>query len=215
MGNITINARSSIRIEGTKIIYFDPFKISDERHDADIIFITHEHFDHFSPEDIMKISNKQSKLIAPESMKELVCEKVSSLVKDLIFISPQNPRGNHIVDTILVKCVPAYNVDKPFHLKESNWVGYVVTMDGETYFIAGDTDENIDNNQVECDVFLVPCGGKYTCDAMQAAAFTQKIGPRKAIPTHYTDIAGDSEIGMRFKEEVLKFVPDMEVDILI
>lgn len=76
MSKISINARSSIRIEGTKVVYFDPFKIAEERHDADFIFVTHEHYDHFSPEDIRKVSKEQTILVAPYSMKQVVCEQV-------------------------------------------------------------------------------------------------------------------------------------------
>ena len=215
MPEISINARSSIRIEGTKIIYFDPFKITDEKHDADMVFITHEHYDHFSPEDIVKISNKQSVLVAPESMKKLVVEQLSEIVGEMIFVNPNHLLMNIVKDDILIKWVRAYNVDKPFHKKESDWVGYVVTIDGITYFVPGDTDENEDNVNVSCDVILVPCGGKYTCDAKEAAQFTKKINPRKVIPTHYTDVAGDSEIGLKFKEEVLKLVPDIEVEVMM
>ena len=80
MAKISINARSSIRIEGTKIIYFDPFKITEDKHDADVIFVTHEHFDHFSPEDIRKVSNESTVLIVPYSMKQIVCEQVGKMV---------------------------------------------------------------------------------------------------------------------------------------
>lgn len=215
MPEISINARSSIRIEGTKIIYFDPFKITDEKRDADMVFITHEHYDHFSPEDIVKITNKKSVLVVPESMKKLVVEQLSEIVGEMIFVNPNHLLMNIVKDDILVKWVRAYNVDKQFHRKESDWVGYVVTIDGITYFVPGDTDENEDNVNVSCDVMLVPCGGKYTCDAKEAAQFTKKINPRKVIPTHYTDVAGDSEIGLKFKEEVLKLVPDIEVEVMM
>ena len=55
MDNISINARSSIRIAGENILYFDPFKVSEEKHDADFVFITHDHYDHYSEEDIDKV----------------------------------------------------------------------------------------------------------------------------------------------------------------
>ena len=72
LNNITVNTQSSIRIEGSKILYFDPFKIEADRHDADIIFITHEHYDHFEPESIMKLKKENTILVAPESMKKQV-----------------------------------------------------------------------------------------------------------------------------------------------
>ena len=72
LNNITVNTQSIIRIEGSKILYFDPFKIEADRHDADIIFITHEHYDHFEPESIMKLKKENTILVAPESMKKQV-----------------------------------------------------------------------------------------------------------------------------------------------
>ena len=215
MGNITINARSSIKIEGTKIIYFDPFKITDEKHDADVVFVTHEHFDHFSPDDIRKIVNNQSVLVVPESMKELVQSNIGDMLSEVIYVNPVNCDEEINLTSIMIKWVRAYNVNKPFHKKESDWVGYVVKLDGETYFVPGDTDENEDNVNVDCDVMFVPCGGKYTCDAKEAAVFTKKVAPAKVIPTHYTDIVGDSEIGLKFKEEVQKLIADIEVEVMM
>lgn len=215
MANISINARSSIRIEGTKVIYFDPFKITEEKHDADIIFITHEHFDHFSPEDIMKVSNDNTVLVAPYSMKNLVLEEVGKVIADMKFVKADNAETNLMIDNVLIKWVRAYNIDKPFHIKERGWIGYVVTLDDDTYYVTGDTDANEDNVNVKCDVLFVPCGGKYTFDAEEAAEFTYKIKPRKVIPTHYTDIVGESEIGEIFKRATQKLIPNIEIEVIL
>lgn len=206
MSNITINAQSSIRMEGSKIIYFDPFRITEERHDADIIFITHEHFDHFSPEDIQKVANRQTILIAPFSMEQIV-QEVANITGEIKLVDAADLDGHLIIDDILVKWVRAYNIGKPFHTKERDWVGYVVTFDGTTYFVPGDTDANEDNINVNCDVLLVPCGGKYTFDALEAADFTCQIKPHKVIPTHYTNVEGQPPIEEVFKEAVLKTAP--------
>jgi L-ascorbate metabolism protein UlaG (beta-lactamase superfamily) len=215
MPNIYINARSSIRIEGTKVIYFDPFKITEEKHDADIVFVTHEHYDHFSPEDITKVSNENTILVVPYSMNQMLSKEVSNAVDEIKFVKAEDAGTNLLIDDILVKWVRAYNIDKPFHTKERDWVGYIVTLDGETYFVTGDTDGNEDNSDVKCDVLLVPCGGKYTFDAKEAAEFTYKIKPRKVIPTHYTDMPGESEIGEKFKQAVEKLMKDIEVEIML
>ena len=211
MSNISINARSSIRIEGTKVIYFDPFKITEERHDADIIFVTHEHYDHFSPEDIKKVSNKNTILVAPFSMKQIVLEKVGEMIDEMIFAKPEEAGTNLMVDSVLIQWVRAYNIGKPFHTKESGWIGYVVTLDDNIYFVTGDTDANEDNVNVKCDVLFVPCGGKYTFDAEEAAEFTNRIKPRKVIPTHYTDVAGESKIGEIFKSAI----QNIEVELML
>jgi len=215
MAKISINARSSIRIEGTKIIYFDPFKITEDKHDADVIFVTHEHFDHFSPEDIRKVSNESTVLIVPYSMKQIVIEEVGKRVGEIKFVKAEDAGTNLMMDSISIKWVRAYNIDKPFHKKESDWIGYIVTLDDETYFVAGDTDANEDNVNVECDILLVPCGGKYTFDAEEAAEFTYKIKPRKVIPTHYTDVAGESEIGEIFKCATQKLMQNIEVEVIL
>ena len=215
MAKISINARSSIRIEGTKVLYFDPFKITKDKHDADIIFITHEHYDHFSPEDIKKISNENTILIAPYSMKQIVIEEVGKIVGETKFAKVEDSGTNLMIDSVLIKWVRAYNIDKPFHTKESGWIGYVVTLDGETCFVTGDTDANEDNVNVECDILLVPCGGKYTFNTEEAAEFTYKIRPRKVIPTHYTDMVGESEIGEMFKCATQKLMQNIEIEVML
>jgi len=215
MAHISINARSSIRIEGTKVIYFDPFKIADQRHDADIVFVTHEHYDHFSPEDIKKVSKENTILVAPYSMKQIVLDNVSEMISNVKFVKAENAGTNIKIDDILVNWVRAYNINKPFHTMENGWIGYVVTMDGETYFVTGDTDANEDNISVKCDILFVPCGGKYTFNVEEAATFTNKIKPRKVIPTHYTDVAGETEIGEAFKSATQKLNRNIQVEVLL
>lgn len=212
MVKISINAQSSIRLEGSKTVYFDPFQITEETHDADFIFITHEHFDHFSPDDIAKVANENTVMVSPLSMKE-AAEKVKS-VGDKISTDVELSRKIDL-NGVMFRAVRSYNVGKPFHQKESNWVGYKVYLDGETFFVTGDTDANEENLQVYCDVLLVPCGGKYTFDAAEAAAFAAKIKPRKAIPTHYGKVVGSPDDGDKFVSELRRLAPDIETEILL
>ena len=212
MVGITINAQSSIRLEGSKTVYFDPFQIKDERHDADFIFITHEHFDHFSPDDIAKVANENTVMVSPLSMRDAV-EKVKS-VGDKVSTDVELSRKIDL-NGVMFRAVRAYNVGKPFHQKESNWVGYKVYLDGETFFVTGDTDANEENLQVYCDVLLVPCGGKYTFNAEEAADFAARIKPGKAIPTHYGNVVGSPDDGERFVRELKKKAPDIETEILL
>ena len=194
MNNIEVNTQSSIRLLLNKVIYFDPYKIEDSRHDADIIFITHNHYDHFDIESINNIKNDNTIIIAPKSMEGDIKDIV---LKDYIYLNPYDEIN---IDDISVKAIPAYNVGKPFHPKENKWLGYIVKYNDTTYYVAGDTDLNEDNIKVKCDIALIPIGGKYTMDVSEAAELVKTIEPKTVIPTHYGSIVGDLEDGKRLKD---------------
>ena len=94
--------------------------------------------------------------------------------------------------------IPAYNIMKPFHMKHAGWVGYILIVDGKRIYIAGDTDVTPEAEAVKCDVALIPAGGKYTCNAKEAAELTNAIRPQVVIPVHYFS-EKDAEV---FKEHV-------------
>lgn len=197
--NITINTHSSIRIEDSKVLYFDPFEISDAKADADIIFITHEHYDHFDPKSIALLKKDDTIIVAPESMKKKIGENdVTAAMKAFFYM----PGTLHEIGKIEIEAVAAYNRLMPFHQKSSGWLGYVVTMDTVKYFVAGDTDSNKENEKVKCDVALVPIGGNFTMNKKTAAEYIAKIGPKVAIPTHYGSIVGSLSDGQDFKEKL-------------
>lgn len=191
---------SSITITGNKILYFDPYKIEEERHDADIIFVTHDHFDHYSPEDIKKVTKDDTWLIMPAKMKEQAANVLTDFGK-YKFI---NPDGLLEAKGLMIKAVPAYNRLKPFHTKGKKFVGYLVTMNDVNYYVAGDTDMIPENQRIKCDVAFVPVGGKYTMDYKEAAKFINQIEPKLAIPTHYGTVAGSPGDGKKFAELVDK-----------
>ena len=186
---IEINCHSSIRITANKTIYFDPFKIEEECHDADIIFITHDHYDHFSIEDIKKIEKDDAVYVIPECMYNMLGGENVIVVE---------PGEKTIVEGFETFVVPAYNKLKPFHPKMKGYVGYNVLIEGKRVYVAGDTDMNEDNVKLKCDIALVPVGGKYTMDYKQAAELVNLIKPEIAIPTHYGDIVGDKNDGEKF-----------------
>lgn len=192
---IEVLTHSSIRITGERTVYIDPFKIKEETHDADLILITHDHYDHFSPEDIARVAKDGTRLAVPEKMEEQAA-KIGFSGKKLIAVTPGMARE---VDGILVEAVEAYNNLKPFHPKKKGWVGYILTIDGEKVYIAGDTDMTKENQQVKCDIAMVPIGGTYTMDAKKAAELVNVIKPGTAIPTHYGSI-----VGSRKDEEVFR-----------
>lgn len=212
LNNININKHSSIRIAGEKILYFDPFKIENESHDADYIFITHEHYDHFDPSSINKIKKDDSIIIAPETMKKKLLKELKINEDNCVFTKPND---TYELNTINVVTIPAYNTLKPFHMKSSKWLGYIVKMDDIKYYISGDTDANKEVMNVKCDVALIPIGGFYTMDKKQAAELIINMKPKAVIPTHYGDIVGSQEDGIQFKELVTASNDNIQVEVIL
>lgn len=181
-------------------IYIDPYKIEEERHNAKYVFITHSHYDHFSIEDIEKIRNEDTIFfVTPDCKEKLLGIGISQ--KRIITVAPDEIyRFNKIEVTI----VPSYNIDKEYHKKEYNWVGYLIKIKGISYFIPGDTDENDDNKNIKCDVLFVPIGGTYTMDYKEGATFANNIKPKYVIPIHYNSIVGKKEDGEEFAKLIDK-----------
>ncbi len=196
--HISVNSHSSIRIDYGKVLYFDPFHISGDAHDADIIFITHDHYDHFSPEDIVKIVKPETMFVMPESMKEMA--NASGIPDESILAV--RPNKKYAIEDIMFETVPAYNIGKRYHPKENGWVGYVVILDNTRIYVCGDTDALPENKKIECDIMLIPVGGTYTMDSAEAAAFANAVKPKIAIPTHYGDIVGSPVDGLDFSRRL-------------
>lgn len=191
---VKVLVHSSIRITGDATVYFDPFKVEKETNDADIILVTHEHFDHYSPADVAKVKNDSTVLVCPKSMEGLLAD--SGIDPEFIELVEA---GDEIeINDVTINVIPAYNVGKKFHPQENQWVGYLVTMNSKTYYVAGDTDINEDVKKVRCNVALLPCGGTYTMSAEEAAELAKIIKPDVAIPTHYGDVAGAPGDGKKF-----------------
>lgn len=210
LNNITVNAQSSIRIEGSKILYFDPFQITAASHDADIIFITHEHYDHFEPESIAKIKKDGTFLAAPESIRKKVLSESGVKSDKCVFY---NPGETHELEGIVIETVPAYNKLKPFHPKGNRWQGYIVKMDDVRYYVAGDTDVNEDIQKVKCDVALIPIGGHFTMDKKQAADYIANLKPKAVIPTHYGNVVGKPTDGNDFKNSLEAMDKNIQVEL--
>lgn len=182
---LTVNCQSSIKITGEKIIYFDPLKV-EESHDADLILITHTHWDHFSKEDILKIKKETTIIIAPKDSKEEILT-LGFTESNIYIVEPDEEFSLH---GILIKTVPAYNKSKTFHPKENKWLGYVVKIEDTIYYVMGDTDALEENKNITCDVLCIPIGGTYTMNATEAAEFTNILNPKKVIPIHYGLVVG-------------------------
>ena len=191
--NVRVYTQSCVRVagtaEGAPVVYCDPFRVTEEPHDASYVLITHAHYDHFSPEDLAKVANERTELVAPASM----AREVEGLSVPLTAAHLMQPGEVLELPGMTVEAVPAYNTDPErlhLHPQANRWLGYVVTLDGVRYYDAGDTDQNADNEQVRADVALVPIGGTYTMDAAQAAAFVNTLKPQIAVPMHYGSIVG-------------------------
>ena len=180
------------------MIYIDPLEIPDDKNDADYILITHDHYDHFSPEDIRKVAKSGSVLVVPEKM-AAKAQEVSGSVGRIEAVMPAVYRE---ISGLEFETVPAYNTLKPFHPKSAEWVGYVLRIDGKRIYIAGDTDATKEAKAVKCDIAIVPIGGTYTMDAKKAAEFVNALRPDIAIPVHYGSIVGKPSDGDVFAENV-------------
>lgn len=187
--------QSTIRIEGNLIIYFDPYQYPEEPHDADVIFITHSHFDHFSSADISKVGNADTVIVAPESM----AQNAASL--DMGAVKLVMPGTQYSVKGLSFETTFAYNNGSfARHPKGNNWVGYIVPMNDKRYYIAGDTSFVPEMESIAADVVFLPVGGGSSMDAEAAAAAAAAIMPAVAVPIHYGVTAGSVDDAEHFVE---------------
>lgn len=197
--NIEVFEQNSIRItDRLGQIYIDPFQIQTEPHDAAYVLITHDHYDHFSPDDIAKVVSDKTILVVPERMAGQA-QKLSGMFTRIVTVKPGVYRE---IDGLELETVPAYNILKPFHRKDAEWVGYILRIDGKRIYIAGDTDATKEAKAVKCDIALVPIGGTYTMDAKKAAELVNTLRPNVAIPVHYGTVVGSPRDGEVFAENV-------------
>ena len=187
--NIELLCHSSIRINKEKIIYIDPFKVDKIYNDADIIFITHDHYDHYSEEDIEKVKKPDTIIITLNGISTKLLQK-GFKQENIITVEPNK---KYEISNIKFETILAYNINKQFHPKQNNWVGYVIEIEGIKYYIAGDTDITDENKKVKCDVAFVPVGGTYTMDSKEAAELVNIINPKIAVPTHYGSVVGSNK----------------------
>lgn len=205
---ISINCHSSIKISGDKIIYIDPYNIRIKSSDADIVFLTHDHYDHLEIESIKNVINEYTTVVTPTSVQAKSLEP--AVRKDQII--GVCPSEQYFIDGVSVFTVPSYNVNKDFHKKMYNWLGYIIELNGEKIYIAGDTDVIEEMKNIKCDVAMVPIGGTYTMNYTEAAKLINYLKPKHVIPTHYGIIVGNLKDGEAFKELIDK---DIECHLLI
>jgi L-ascorbate metabolism protein UlaG (beta-lactamase superfamily) len=183
-----------------KIIYIDPWKLKDSPGDATLVLVSHSHSDHYSQEDIAKAGGPDTKLIASTDV--ITKEKAGEAIMPGLTLA---------LDGIWLKGVPAYNPDKQFHPKASNWVGFVIEIGSKRIYYAGDTDLTEEMKVLkDIDVALLPVGGTYTMNAKEAAEATMHIKPKLAIPYHWGDIVGGRDDAEQFAESAVCEVKILE-----
>jgi L-ascorbate metabolism protein UlaG (beta-lactamase superfamily) len=175
-------------------VYIDPWGLT-ETDPADVIFITHAHQDHFSPEDIEKVQKPNTLIYAPHD----VAKELSGNV------TPVKPGDTFTIGKVSGQAVPAYNVVEhrlQAHPKANNWVGYVLSLGEFSYYHAGDTDHAPELDQIRADVAFLPIGGDpYVMDPVEAAGLAKAIRPELAVPMHYGFVIGTVSDGERFAKE--------------
>jgi len=215
IGNVDIRwlGHSGFLIKNHKVIYIDPYNIKADSEKADIILITHSHYDHCSVADIKSIIKEGTKIL-------LTADSQSKITRFNIPINIYVIESNQelVFGELKISAMPAYNVDKPFHSKEEGWVGYIIKMDDVVIYHAGDTDfipemQKLTGHKQSDKKFiaLLPVGGRFTMSAEEAAEAAKLIKPSIAIPMHYGSVAGNKEDA----EDFIKLCNENGIDAVI
>ncbi len=188
------------KIKNGKTVIIDPFKLQKTSEKADILLITHEHFDHLSIDDIRKVVSEKTVVVAISSCKS----ELSKLnVREVKIVRPGEMLS---VDEVVLEAVPAYNVNKfrqpgkVFHPREEGKAGYVVTVRGVRVYHAGDTDAIPEMRGLKAEVAFLPVSGTYVMTAEEAVEAAKMIEPKVAIPMHYGAIVGSERDAEKFKQ---------------
>jgi len=194
-------AHDTFRIAGSKVIYTDPYKVP-KRDEADIVLLSHEHFDHLSLEDLNKVIFPGTTIVASPLCKDGL---KGVKVKETKFL---DPGGKFSVGKVEIEALPAYNLNKfrepghVFHPKAGKGLSFVFQMDGTRVYFAGDTDFIPEMKSIKCDVALLPVSGTYVMTAEEAAEAAAAINPKIAVPMHFGAIVGSDADAKKFKSLV-------------
>jgi L-ascorbate metabolism protein UlaG (beta-lactamase superfamily) len=193
----------TFRIQGSKVIYTDPFRVA-KADQADIVLLSHEHFDHLSLEDLKKVTSTGTTLVASVGC-EVELDKAKVTAKETKFLEPG---GKLNIGEVEIEAVPAYNLNKfrapgqVFHPRQDKKLGFVFKMDGTRVYFAGDTDFIPEMKSLRCDIALLPVSGTYVMTVEEAVEAAEAIKPQIAVPMHYAAIVGSDGDAQKFKSQV-------------
>lgn len=174
---------------GGQVIYFDPYQLSPGHHEqADLILVSHDHFDHCSPADLLRL-RKQETVIVANPAAAAKCEGE---------VRTMRAGERLVVAGIEIEAVPAYNLNKKFHPREHGGLGFIVTVAGVRIYHAGDTDHIPEMDAIRADIALLPVSGTYVMTAEEAVAAAREIKPQVAIPMHFGSVVGTGDDARRF-----------------
>jgi L-ascorbate metabolism protein UlaG (beta-lactamase superfamily) len=204
VGNVEIKwlGHSGFLIKNSKIIYIDPYNIKEGLDKADIILLTHSHYDHCSFADLEKIVKEGTKIIMTADCQSKIVRFKTSIKMEII-----EPFQEMNLGEIILSAVPSYNLDKHFHPKEEGWIGYIIKMNNIIIYHAGDTDLIPEMQKLtgykhpgKEFIALLPIGGRFTMNAEEAAEAADLIKPTIAIPMHWGSVVGSENDAKEFKE---------------
>jgi len=178
------------------VVYIDPYRV-EEAAAADLILITHDHFDHFSREDIVRLAGRGTTAIGPATVTEQLKGRTVSI----------RPGDTIEVDELEVHALPAYNTNKldssgkPFHGREAGWLGFVLRDGARRIYHSGDTDVIPEMDEAAgVDVALLPVSGTYVMSPLEAAEAARRIDPAVAVPMHWGTVIGSEADAKAFAD---------------
>ncbi len=193
IGKIHWMGHDAFRLEGSRTIYFDPYQLTAESlPPADLILISHDHFDHCSPDDVARIRKEGSVIVTNASS----AKKFEGDVRTMA------PGDSIELDGVEIRALPSYNTNKDFHPRSAGNLSFVVTLDGVSYYHAGDTDLIPEMSAIRVDVAFLPVSGTYVMTAGEAVRAARAIKPAVAVPMHYGSIVGTEEDAKAFKSAI-------------